>query len=76
MMRKQPEQIKAAINRLQDLKVDTVMPAHCSGAPAKEMFQSLYGKQFHAAGVGRLIVLDQGRLTVSTLPVKPDHDSE
>ena len=76
MMRKQPEQIKAAINRLQDLKVDTVLPAHCSGDPAKEMFQSLYGKQFHAAGAGRLIVLDQGRLTVSTLPVKPDHDSE
>jgi 7,8-dihydropterin-6-yl-methyl-4-(beta-D-ribofuranosyl)aminobenzene 5'-phosphate synthase len=76
MLRKQPDQIKTAINRLQDLKVQTVMPAHCSGDPAKEMFQSLYGKQFQSAGVGRLIVLDQGRLTVTTLPVRPVDDSE
>ncbi len=76
MLRKPPEQIKAAINRLQDLKVDTVMPAHCSGDPAKEMFQALYGKQFHAAGAGRLIVLGKDGLVVSTLPVKSDHESE
>jgi 7,8-dihydropterin-6-yl-methyl-4-(beta-D-ribofuranosyl)aminobenzene 5'-phosphate synthase len=68
MLRKNPEQIKTTINRLQDLKVRTVMPAHCSGDTAKEMFQAFYGGQFHAAGAGRLIVLDQGRLVVSTLP--------
>ncbi len=50
MLRKQPEEIKSTINRLQDLNVVTVMPAHCSGDEAKEMFQSLYGKQFHTAG--------------------------
>lgn len=72
MLRKEPEQIKTTINRLQDLKVHTVMPAHCSGDPAIEMFQTLYGKQFHAAGAGRLIVLDQDKLVVSTLPVKSD----
>jgi 7,8-dihydropterin-6-yl-methyl-4-(beta-D-ribofuranosyl)aminobenzene 5'-phosphate synthase len=76
LLRKRPEQIKTTINRLQELKVATVMPAHCSGDPAKEMFQVLYGKQCHAAGAGRLIVLDQGRLVVSTLPAKADLDSK
>ncbi len=76
MLRKQPEEIKSTINRLQDLQVQTVMPAHCSGDEAKEMFQSLYGEQFQAAGAGRLIVLDEGQFTISTLPMKPDHDSK
>ena len=76
MLRREPEQIKTTINRLQDLKVNTVMPAHCSGDLATEMFQTLYGEQFHAAGAGRLIVLDQGKLVVSTLPVKTDDDSK
>lgn len=76
MLRKKPEQIKKTINHLQDLKVNAVMPAHCSGDPATEMFQTLYGRQFHAAGAGRLIVLDQGKLNVSTLPVKTDDDSK
>ncbi|NQV26450.1 MAG: MBL fold metallo-hydrolase [Rhodopirellula sp.] len=76
MLRKPPEEIKSTINRLQDLQVHTVMPAHCSGDPAKEMFQSLYGEQYQTAGAGRLIMLDQGRLTVSTLPLKSDHDSK
>ena len=76
MLRKQPEEIKSTINRLQDLQVQTVMPAHCSGDEAKEMFQSLYGEQFQAAGAGRLIVLDQGQFTVSTLPMKSDQDSK
>lgn len=76
MLRKQPEQIKTTINRLQDLNVHTVMPAHCSGDPAREMFQTLYGRQFYAAGAGRLIVIDQGKLAVSTLPRKSDRSSE
>jgi 7,8-dihydropterin-6-yl-methyl-4-(beta-D-ribofuranosyl)aminobenzene 5'-phosphate synthase len=76
MLRKQPEEIKSTINRLQDLQVQTVMPAHCSGDEAKEMFQSLYGEQFQAAGAGRLIVLDQGQFTISTLPMKPDQESK
>jgi 7,8-dihydropterin-6-yl-methyl-4-(beta-D-ribofuranosyl)aminobenzene 5'-phosphate synthase len=76
MLRKQPEEIKSTINRLQDLNVATVMPAHCSGDEAKEMFQTLYGKQFHAAGAGRLIVLGEEGLVVSTLPATSDHESE
>jgi 7,8-dihydropterin-6-yl-methyl-4-(beta-D-ribofuranosyl)aminobenzene 5'-phosphate synthase len=76
MLRKTPEQIKAAIDRLQDLRVATVVPAHCSGDLAKELFQLTYGKQYHTAGAGRRIVLDKGRFVVSTLPAKIAQDSE
>jgi 7,8-dihydropterin-6-yl-methyl-4-(beta-D-ribofuranosyl)aminobenzene 5'-phosphate synthase len=70
MLRKKPEQIKTAINRLQALKVIAVMPAHCSGDVAMNLFKALYGRQFHTAGVGRRILLDQGKLSISTLPRK------
>lgn len=36
MLGKQSEQIKSAINRLQDLNVHSVLPAHCSGDPSRE----------------------------------------
>ncbi len=70
LLRKKPEAIKQTINQLQDLNVQSVSPAHCSGDLATEMFQTLYGTQFHAPGVGRRIVIENGRLSVSTLPVK------
>ncbi len=76
MLRKNPEQIKEAINRLEDLKVVTVVPAHCSGDLAKELFQLNYGKQYHTAGAGRRIVLDRGQFIVSTLPAKVAQDGE
>lgn len=69
LLRKKPEDIKQTINQLQDLKVQSVSPAHCSGDLATEMFHILYGPQFHAPGVGRRIVIENGELTVSTLPV-------
>lgn len=68
LLRKDPEVIKQTINQLQDLNVQAVSPAHCSGDLATEMFRTLYGSQFHAPGVGRRIVIENGRLTVSTLP--------
>ncbi|MBL6706399.1 MAG: MBL fold metallo-hydrolase [Planctomycetaceae bacterium] len=70
LLRKEPQDIKATINQLQDLNVQSVSPAHCSGDLAIEMFQTLYGPQFHSPGVGRRIVIDNGQLTVTTLPVK------
>jgi 7,8-dihydropterin-6-yl-methyl-4-(beta-D-ribofuranosyl)aminobenzene 5'-phosphate synthase len=76
MLRKNPQQIKTTINRLQDLKVGTVLPAHCSGDLAKELFQIRYGEEFHTAGVGRRIVLENGRFVVSTLPTKRGEDPE
>lgn len=70
LLRKTPEEIKQTINQLQDLNVESVSPAHCSGDLATEMFQTLYGTQFHAPGVGRRIVIENGRLGVSTLAIK------
>lgn len=70
LLRKEPQEIKATINQLQDLNVQAVSPAHCSGDLAIEMFQTLYGPQFHSPGVGRRIVIDNGQLIVTTLPVK------
>lgn len=76
LLRKDAQDIKATINQLQDLNVQAVSPAHCSGDLATEMFQTLYGPQFHAAGVGRRTVIDNGRLTVTTLSAKEQASSK
>ncbi|MBC8354793.1 MAG: MBL fold metallo-hydrolase [Planctomycetes bacterium] len=70
MLRKQPNEIKAAITQLKDLNVTNAVPAHCSGDLAKELFQSAYGDKFNTAGAGRRIVLDEGKLVISTLEAR------
>lgn len=72
LLRKEPEFIKQTINQLQDLNVQAVSPAHCSGDLAIEMFKTLYGPQYYEPGVGRRIVVENGKLTVDTLPDKED----
>lgn len=67
LLRTPPEEIRKTINRLLELKVAVVMPAHCTGDAATDMFLSAYGKQFRA-GAGRWIVLDRDRLEIKTLP--------
>jgi 7,8-dihydropterin-6-yl-methyl-4-(beta-D-ribofuranosyl)aminobenzene 5'-phosphate synthase len=67
MLRQTPEDIRTSVNRLLELKVAAVMPAHCTGDTAIEILQSTYGKQF-TAGAGRLIVVDKGKLEITTLP--------
>ena len=69
MLRQSPDDIRKTVQRLLDLKVNVVVPAHCTGDTAIEMFQSAYGKQF-TAGAGRWIVLDGKRLEMRTLPKK------
>lgn len=76
LLRKSPEEIKSTIDCLQELKVATVLPAHCSGDLAKELFELTYGEAFHTAGVGRRTILDDGRFVVSTLPSAAARDSE
>ena len=77
MLRKRPDEIKTAINRLQGLNVRTVIPAHCSGDLAKELFPIAYGDQYNTAGAGRLIVLDDtGKLVISTLKAKKESGDE
>ncbi len=76
MLRKEPDEIKSAIERLQDLKVTTAIPAHCSGDLAKELFQIAYGDQFNTAGAGRRVVLDKNRLVIDTLPLSAKQRKE
>jgi 7,8-dihydropterin-6-yl-methyl-4-(beta-D-ribofuranosyl)aminobenzene 5'-phosphate synthase len=77
MLRKRPDEIKTAINRLQGLNVQTVIPAHCSGDLAKELFPIAYGDQFNTAGAGRRIVIDdRGKLVISTLKAEKEPGDE
>lgn len=52
------EQIAPIISRLQLLRVASVIPAHCSGDLAKQMFQKTFGKDYDTAGAGKVISLD------------------
>ncbi|MDE0937597.1 MAG: hypothetical protein OSA89_16920 [Mariniblastus sp.] len=40
------------------------------------MFQILYGEQFHTAGAGRRIVLDKGKVVISTLKAEKESMDE
>lgn len=65
MHRQGPEKIGATIAQLQDLNVQSVVPSHCSGALAVDLFKTAYGKQAISAGAGRRIQLIDGQLKVS-----------
>jgi 7,8-dihydropterin-6-yl-methyl-4-(beta-D-ribofuranosyl)aminobenzene 5'-phosphate synthase len=67
LLRKEPQEIRKTITRLVELKVERVVPAHCTGDKAIEMFQATYGKQF-TAGAGRWIVLEKDRFDLRVLP--------
>ncbi len=69
LLKTEPEQIRKIVNRLDELKVKVVLPAHCTGDLAIEMIQSVYGKEC-SAGAGRWIVMDGKRLELRTLTVK------
>ncbi len=76
LLRKEPAEIQATIKRLEDLKVKAVIPAHCSGDLAKELFQLNYGDRYHTAGAGRRVVLEKGKFVVSTLPDQSAKNNE
>ena len=52
------DQVAPIISRLQLLRVGSVIPAHCSGDLAKQMFQKAFGKDYDTAGAGKVITLD------------------
>ncbi|MDA2928399.1 MBL fold metallo-hydrolase [Acidobacteria bacterium AH-259-O06] len=58
MFMQNADQIKATIARLKQMNVATVIPAHCSGDLAKQLFQEAFGKGFDTAGAGRRIAPD------------------
>ena len=57
MMRMSEEQIRAEIARLQELHVEKIAPAHCTGEKAKRLIRRAWKGNSVAAGAGRRIVL-------------------
>jgi 7,8-dihydropterin-6-yl-methyl-4-(beta-D-ribofuranosyl)aminobenzene 5'-phosphate synthase len=58
MFQQQEEQIRIQIARLRELKVRRVMPAHCSGDLAKDLFREAYGENFEPLGAGKVVKID------------------
>jgi len=58
MLRQSEEQIQAQIQRLQQLGVEQVAPAHCTGERAKRLFRQAYGARYLPAGTGRSIPIE------------------
>jgi len=57
MFRQNEDQIKAQIDELKRLKVQTVRPAHCTGGLAHSLFEKAWGSAYGTAGAGNLIRL-------------------
>lgn len=68
LLKTDPEQIRKIVQRLDELKVKVVVPAHCTGDLATDMLQSVFGK--HSAGAGRWIVMEEKRLEFRAVPLK------
>ncbi|MBI3694446.1 MAG: MBL fold metallo-hydrolase [Acidobacteria bacterium] len=58
MFQQNAEQIRSTIARLHQLNVQAVIPAHCTGDLAKQLFQESFGPRFSTAGAGKRIVPD------------------
>ncbi|MBI1898545.1 MAG: MBL fold metallo-hydrolase [Acidobacteria bacterium] len=52
------DQIGEAVQELKKLGVESIVPAHCTGDPAKAALKLAYGSRFDTAGAGKLIHLD------------------
>lgn len=69
LLRKESEEIRKTVTRLVELKVEMVIPAHCTGDKATGMLLATYGKQC-TAGAGRWIVLDKDKFDLRVVPKK------
>ncbi len=58
MLKDSPEQIAATVSRLKQLKVEAIMPTHCTGDLAIARFREAFGAKFDATGAGKRIALD------------------
>ncbi len=58
MIRQSEDEIQAQIERLKELNVEKVAPAHCTGEKAARLFRQAWGADFVPAGAGRKIVLE------------------
>lgn len=52
------DQIEEIGKRLQALRVERIVPAHCTGDPAKERFAAMWKEKYGTAGAGKRLVLD------------------
>jgi 7,8-dihydropterin-6-yl-methyl-4-(beta-D-ribofuranosyl)aminobenzene 5'-phosphate synthase len=57
MFRQDEAQIREQIQALDRLNVQRVLPAHCTGDPAKALFYQAFGDRAEPAGAGKLIRL-------------------
>ena len=51
-------ELKKIRSRFRDFGVQYVGPCHCTGEPAKELFQEEYGDHYIRVGVGTTITLE------------------
>ena len=58
MFQQNERQVRTQIRRLRELKVERVMPAHCTGDLAKALFAEAYGSNFEPLGAGKVFRLD------------------
>ena len=58
MFRQNEHLVRTQIRRLRELKVERVMPAHCTGDHAKALFAEAYGSNFELLGAGKVLRLD------------------
>lgn len=58
MFQQERPAIEEQIRQLQALGVERIMPAHCSGDLAKELFQRAYGENYEPLGAGKILRLD------------------
>ena len=58
LFRMRTDEIRPIVDRLRELRVETILPAHCSGDLAKQMFQSAWGARYDTAGAGKRLELD------------------
>ena len=58
MIQQEKPQIKEQVAALRRLNVRRVMPAHCSGDLAKQIFAEEYGRNYEPLGAGKILLID------------------
>ena len=59
LMGQSKQVVENVAKNLVELKVAKVMPCHCSGKLAVEIFSKLYGKNFETCGVGKVLKIKE-----------------
>ena len=57
LFRTPSEMVPPLVTELQELGVDRILPAHCTGDGAIDLFHTAYGEDFTEGGVGRTVTI-------------------